>query len=141
VSNGTIALSYGHSAAQVGDVATLTCGSGYVLSGSGYNQVTCGTNGSWSQTIGTCISNTTAPATCSNLSVPYRGTISIAHYPARVGDTATLSCGSYVLTGNATAECQSGGTWSQSLGNCGACNPLSMGASSNNVLTYSNGQW
>ena len=104
------------------DVATYSCITNYVLSGS--ETRTCQSDGSWSGDAPTC-----TPIVCSNLPSPANGQVVISSL--LVGSRATYTCSSgYVLVGEDTRTCQSDGNWSGRAPICrivrcsGLSNPL-----------------
>ena len=108
-----------------GDVATYSCITNYVLSGS--ETRTCQSDGSWSGDAPTC-----TPIVCSNLPSPANGQVVISSL--LVGSRATYTCSSgYVLVGEESRTCQSDGNWS---GRAPICRIIRCGGLSN----PSNGQ-
>ncbi|CCE72112.1 Sushi domain-containing protein [Caenorhabditis elegans] len=105
-----------------GTVATLTCNSGYTISGS--SQSTC-TNGAFSPTLGTCNfgsstggTGTTCPnPTVVNGQITYsQGNTFDITRPA--GTTATLTCSSgYTVSGTSVSTCTNG-IFTPTLGTC-----------------------
>ncbi|CCE72111.1 Sushi domain-containing protein [Caenorhabditis elegans] len=152
IMNGQITYSQGNTydiTRPSGTAATLTCNSGYTISGS--SQSTC-TNGAFSPTLGTCNfgsstggAGTTCPnPTVVNGQVTYnQGNTFDATRPALT--IATLTCNSgYTISGTSTSTCING-VFTPTLGTCTfgtsgstgtACiNPIIM----NGQITYSQG--
>ncbi|CCE72114.1 Sushi domain-containing protein [Caenorhabditis elegans] len=132
-----------------GTVATLTCNSGYTISGS--SQSTC-TNGAFSPTLGTCNfgsstggTGTTCPnPTVVNGQITYsQGNTFDATRPALT--TATLTCNSgYTISGTSISACMNG-VFTPTLGTCTFGSSGSAGTACmnpyviNGQITYSQG--
>ncbi len=112
-------------------VATYACNGGYDLFGSSTR--TCQTDGSWSGTAPTC-----QPISCDALSGPDNGTLDLSNtglYPS----TATYACnGGYVLSGTATRECQTDGSWDGAAPTCSPISCDSLSAPSNGGVSTTN---
>ncbi|CCE72113.1 Sushi domain-containing protein [Caenorhabditis elegans] len=152
IMNGQITYSQGNTydiTRPSGTVATLTCNSGYTISGS--SQSTC-TNGAFSPTLGTCNfgsstggTGTTCPnPTVVNGQITYsQGNTFDATRPALT--TATLTCNSgYTISGTSISACMNG-VFTPTLGTCTFGSSGSAGTACmnpyviNGQITYSQG--
>ncbi|XP_052279115.1 sushi, von Willebrand factor type A, EGF and pentraxin domain-containing protein 1-like isoform X5 [Dreissena polymorpha] len=104
---------HGHvsqTATTYGSTATISCETGYNLTGSGTS--TCGSDGRWKNTSHTC-----TPVDCGRLTVPQHGHVS--QNATSYGSTATISCETgYNLTGSGTSTCGSDGRWNNTSQTC-----------------------
>ncbi|KAG8187123.1 hypothetical protein JTE90_004869 [Oedothorax gibbosus] len=114
-----------------GQSCSFSCQAGYNLNGQA--TLYCQPGGTWSSAAPTCVA--AQPTTCSSLVAPDHGYNRGTCQPGRVGETCVFSCdNNYVLRGQRTLTCQSGGRWSdytpicersgeQEGGSCSALDP------------------
>uniref|UniRef100_A0A914W8K7 Sushi domain-containing protein n=1 Tax=Plectus sambesii TaxID=2011161 RepID=A0A914W8K7_9BILA len=99
---------------QQGTVATVSCNSGFGLSGTG--SLSCTAAAAWSPTsFGSCVQ------VCPTLTSDPQGTIVYTQTTYFPNTTATVSClnqGIYTVKGNSIVTCQAGGTWTSPIGVC-----------------------
>ncbi|GFT56630.1 CUB and sushi domain-containing protein 3 [Nephila pilipes] len=99
----------------VGQSCTFSCQAGYTLVGQA--TLYCQTGGRWSSNTPYC--NRAAATTCSSLVAPDHGYMLGTCSPGRVGETCVFTCDSnYVIRGQRTLTCESGGYWSSNQPRC-----------------------
>ena len=99
---------------KAGDLIGITCDPGYAPTGK--DELTCGSDGNWSDTPATC-----DPVQCPALTDPTGGHVNAPS--SAYGSTATYSCdGGFAISGASSQTCQANGQWS---GKPPTCNPVS----------------
>ncbi|XP_055950757.1 P-selectin-like isoform X2 [Argiope bruennichi] len=95
--------------ATVGQSCSFTCQAGYTLAGQA--TLYCQAGGRWSSAVPTC--NRATPAGCASLIAPNGGYMLGTCAPGRAGETCVFGCDEgFVLRGQRTLTCESGGQWS-----------------------------
>ena len=137
-SNGSLSISNGHSPAQYNDTVTLSCNSGYTVSGN--STATCQSSGSWSQSLGTCVSDTPTGGTityicdgvaqgsaCSGATTQYKvhkftssGSITVPSTVTSIEYLVVAGGGAGGLEQNCSNGCSSGGGAGGLLHNIGS---------------------
>ncbi|XP_035227794.1 P-selectin-like isoform X2 [Stegodyphus dumicola] len=95
------------STGTTGQICTITCQSGYTLTG-GSGTLVCQANGQWSGTLPICTA-----VSCPTLLAPASGSISGTCNPGASGQTCYFYCDAgYRLVGQSSLVCGSDGRWS-----------------------------
>ncbi|XP_065899232.1 uncharacterized protein [Dysidea avara] len=135
--NGAITCSLGDDGVpSFEDTCSVTCNTGYELTGS--DTRTCQSNGSWSSSETKC-----SRVICPGLTDPNNGTITCS--PGDNGvpsyeDTCSFTCNTgYELTGSDTRTCQSDGSWSGTEAMCRRVPCTSLNDLNNGTITCSLG--